>query len=272
MKQLLIVSMINNFYVYSFTKEAVDILREKFKGAKPEAEVMYRYSSDQPNHYVTYLHNGVFKESARLTNAVLAKYVQTCIQIEEEMLKLTSTSETAEHKRQADINQQAKPTVEEIYQDIAFNMSESDQHQLALLIASNVGYGLIANTIEDIEVIGVSKTIKDSLKHLKAEPVKEISTGGSCDYYRVGVTHPMSKDQVPYIAECGDIMESLEMTYAEANIFKEIWRTAAERTLGLKKAGNNAKRAAEKIVFFAERNYQQSVHGANLTDSRKVNK
>ena len=275
MKQLLNVMQINNSYVYSFTKEAVDILREKFKGAKPEAEVMYSYSSDQPNHYVTYLHNGVFKESARLTNAVLAKCVQTCIQIEEEMLKSASISETTENKKQADINQQVKPTVEQIYQDIAFNMSESDQHQLALLIASNVGYGLIANTIEDIDVIGVRKTeMNDPSIPIKAtdKTVKEINTGGSCDYYRVGVTHPMTKAQVPYIAECGDIMESLEMTYAEANMFKEIWRTAAERTLGLKKAGNNAKRAAEKIVFFAERNYQQSVHGANLTDSRKVNK
>lgn len=106
---------------------------------------------------------------------------------------------------------------------------------------------------------------------LKAEP-NEINSGLACEYYRVNVTHPISSDQVPYIAECGDIMESLEMTYAEANIFKEIWRSAAERTLGVKKAGNSNKRAAEKVVFFANRYYEQHVNQANITGSRRVNK
>lgn len=260
MKQLLNVNKINNIYVYSFTKEAIDILRDKFTGTKPEAEIMYSYSSDQPNNYVKYLHNNVFKESARMTNALLEKYVKICIQLEEEMLKSASLT----HKGQAEINQEIKPTVEHIYQDIAFNMSENDQFKLADMLAHNIGYTLAVD--------GKIEMNDPSIPINAKEPVKEISTGGSCDYYRVGVTHPMSKDQVPYIAECGDIMESLEMTYAEANMFKEIWRSAAERTLGLKKAGNNNVRAAEKVVFFANRYYEQNVHSANLTDSRKVSK
>lgn len=106
----------------------------------------------------------------------------------------------------------------------------------------------------------------------ETEPVKEESSGFACDYYRVGITHPMTKEQVPYIAECGDIMESLNMTYAEANAFKAIWRTAAARTLGLEKSGNTSLRDAEKIKFFAERHYLRESVNANNGNDRIVRK
>lgn len=83
-------------------------------------------------------------------------------------------------------------------------------------------------------------------------------SGGSCDYYKVHITNPTSEQDIPrgvvYIAECNDIIEALKMTYAEANMFKEIWRSAAARTLGKLKAGHSEARGSEKIVFFAERN------------------
>lgn len=117
---------------------------------------------------------------------------------------------------------------------------------------------------------------KEILKPFKddprIEPVPEESSGFACDYYRVGVTHPMTKEQIPYIAECGDIMESLNMTYAESNAFKAIWRTAAARTLGLEKSGNTSLRDAEKIKFFAERHYLRESVNANNTDDRIVRK
>lgn len=79
-------------------------------------------------------------------------------------------------------------------------------------------------------------------------------TGGSVSYYRVEVKHPTSADQPPYIAECNDIIEALNMNYAEGNAFKAIWRRCAARTFGLAKAGyDNGKYDAEKIVFFGKR-------------------
>jgi hypothetical protein len=121
---------------------------------------------------------------------------------------------------------------------------------------------------EELEIftIGEGKTLP-----YQTEPKKEDS-GFSCDYYRVGITHPMTKEQIPYIAECGDIMEALNMTYAEANMFKAIWRTAAARTLGLEKAGNTTLRDAEKIKFFAERHHLRESVNANNTDERIVRK
>ncbi len=78
------------------------------------------------------------------------------------------------------------------------------------------------------------------------------NSGLSCNYYVVDVKQPTSVGK-PYTAECNDITETLGMTATEANIFKEIWRTAAARTLGKEKAGHTAKRGAEKVAFFGLR-------------------
>jgi hypothetical protein len=97
----------------------------------------------------------------------------------------------------------------------------------------------------------------DQVDPVKEPVVKRENSGAACSYYRVNIDYPESEDQEPYIAECVDIMRALGMTYDESNMFKEIWRTAAERTLGKGKEGNNARRAAEKILFFAKGNYNQ---------------
>ncbi len=76
-------------------------------------------------------------------------------------------------------------------------------------------------------------------------------TGGSSDYYKINITNPTTfKDS--YQAECNDIIEALDMSFAEGNIFKAIWRRAASRK-GKKKAGHNEEYDAEKILFFAKR-------------------
>lgn len=82
-------------------------------------------------------------------------------------------------------------------------------------------------------------------------------SGGTCDYYNVEIMNPTTPEAnrgPKYTAECNDIIEELDMTFAEANMFKEIWRTAAARTLGKHKANHSTKRGAEKIMFFAKRN------------------
>lgn len=78
-------------------------------------------------------------------------------------------------------------------------------------------------------------------------------SGLSVDYYKVHVANPTTPGVDPYTAECNDLIESLQLTYAEANVFKAIWRSAAARTLGKKKAGNDALYDAEKMVFFSGR-------------------
>lgn len=79
----------------------------------------------------------------------------------------------------------------------------------------------------------------------------EEHTGGSVNYYKVHVANPTTLDK-PYDAEANDIIESLGLTFAEGNLFKAIWRMAANRN-GKKKKGNNSVYDAEKLVFFAER-------------------
>ncbi len=106
-----------------------------------------------------------------------------------------------------------------------------------------------ARGIEPMNV-HVDPTIGVALE--KADAPQPEDSGGSVDYYKAVIHNPTTATE-PYVAECNDIIEALNLTYAEANIVKEIWRSAAEREFGKAKAGNSKKRAAEKVVFFAER-------------------
>lgn len=100
--------------------------------------------------------------------------------------------------------------------------------------------------------------------HLKyQDPAPSCSptyTGGSSDYYQVPVKSTTTKGRPPYIAECNDIIEALGMNFAEGNAFKAIWRRAAQRTLGLRKAGakDDGLYDAEKVEFFGARLVAQS--------------
>lgn len=76
------------------------------------------------------------------------------------------------------------------------------------------------------------------------EKGKQNLTGGSVNYYTVKV-----KDQP---VECGDVMDALQLTAHEYNIFKEIWRTANAR-LGNGKPGHTALYGAEKVAYYANR-------------------
>ena len=79
------------------------------------------------------------------------------------------------------------------------------------------------------------------------------------DYYRVAIDKPTTALK-PYMAECNDIIEALGMNYAEGNAFKALWRRAAHRTLGKKKAGakDDGLYDAEKVAFFEQRLIEQS--------------
>lgn len=79
-----------------------------------------------------------------------------------------------------------------------------------------------------------------------------VLSGGLTNYYLVQVDYPQRKEQAPYQAECEDLIEALGLTFDEANIFKEIWRTANARK-GNGKEGNTTVRGAEKLVHYANR-------------------
>lgn len=93
----------------------------------------------------------------------------------------------------------------------------------------------------------------------KQQGQSNMYTGGSSDYYKVEVKNTTSGGE-PYMAECNDIIEALGMNFAEGNAFKALWRRAAHRTLGLKKAGakDDGLYDAEKVKFFGERLVEQS--------------
>ena len=76
-------------------------------------------------------------------------------------------------------------------------------------------------------------------------------SGGSVDYYKVRIERPTTFAE-PYMAECNDIIEALDMTFAEGNVFKAVWRIAAAR-IGKKKRGQTSVYDAEKVEFFARR-------------------
>lgn len=105
---------------------------------------------------------------------------------------------------------------------------------------------------EEIDQLNNSADNSTSTDMLEGRVPAPEHTGKSVNYYKVNIITTTSGGP-EYMAECNDLIEALDMTYAEANVFKSVWRTAAERTLGLVKAGNDSKYDAEKAVFFAER-------------------
>lgn len=81
-------------------------------------------------------------------------------------------------------------------------------------------------------------------------------TGGSSSYYKVHISNPTTLSE-EYDAECNDIIEALNMNFAEGNIFKAIWRMAASR-LGNGKPGTTYLYDAEKCEFFSQRLIEQA--------------
>lgn len=94
---------------------------------------------------------------------------------------------------------------------------------------------------------------------VQTEKTAEYS-GGSSDYYQVNITNTTTPGRPEYIAECNDIIEALGMNFAEGNAFKAIWRRAAQRTLGKRKAGakDDGLYDAQKVEFFGARLVAQS--------------
>jgi len=78
-------------------------------------------------------------------------------------------------------------------------------------------------------------------------------SGKNVNYYLVDI--PTPKRLAPYSAECEDIIEALNMTFAEGCAFKAIWRSCAARTLGKQKKGQDVHGVydAQKVEYYGAR-------------------
>lgn len=92
--------------------------------------------------------------------------------------------------------------------------------------------------------------------------------GGLNNYYLASVPFPQREEQPAYVAECEDIIDALDLTPNEANIFKEIWRSANARK-GNGKPGHRALYGAEKILHYAGRNLRRVKRDAEAEESTR---
>lgn len=78
----------------------------------------------------------------------------------------------------------------------------------------------------------------------------QTSSGGDNNYWLLSIKNPKRLD--PYVCECEDIIEALEMSFQEGEAFKAIWRKCGDR-LGNGKPGDTPLRNAEKVAHFGAR-------------------
>jgi hypothetical protein len=75
-------------------------------------------------------------------------------------------------------------------------------------------------------------------------------TGGDVNYYLISVNHP--KRLEPYTAEVEDLIESLNMTFAEGTLLKSLVRLCKLRQ-NSGKIGSSELYEAQKIKYYGDR-------------------
>lgn len=131
----------------------------------------------------------------------------------------------------------------------------SSRHWLCVQCMAPVGH---ACTCKKEQAIARQEKVGRSIGSAQAGTAEY--SGGSSDYYKVDIRNTTTPYSLPYTAECNDIIEALGMNFAEGNAFKALWRRAAQRTLGKRKAGakDDGLYDAEKVEFFGKRLVEQS--------------
>ena len=76
------------------------------------------------------------------------------------------------------------------------------------------------------------------------------ASGGDNDYWVLHIRHP--KRLEPYKVEAEDIIEAFNMPFAEATVFKSLWRLCQLR-LGAGKPGSTETYEADKMVYYSQR-------------------
>lgn len=92
---------------------------------------------------------------------------------------------------------------------------------------------------------------------------QEKITGGNVNYYLINVKDP--KNLSPYVVEVEDIIEVLNMEFAEGTVFKSLIRLCKLRQ-NLGKPGSTQKYEAEKIKYYADRILVKAKRRANKPD------
>lgn len=91
----------------------------------------------------------------------------------------------------------------------------------------------------------------------------EEATGGDVNYYLVVIPEQISTPEC--IVEIEDIIEALDMRFADANVFKAVVRmTKLRKDLG--KPGSTAEYEAGKAVYYADRVVAQAERRQNGTE------
>ncbi len=84
---------------------------------------------------------------------------------------------------------------------------------------------------------------------------KEYLTGGHVNYYLIDVKKP--KRLEPYIAEVEDLIETLNMNFAEGSLLKSLIRLCKFKQNQGKNGSTNVYES-EKIQYYAERIFVQN--------------
>jgi len=213
-------------------KQAYDVLFED-----PPVTTFVNWDRAQPltnseRYYGDFLIGGDPKGIPLFNMAVLKNVLSPYTADDEELSAMTGNPETAEHKDADELSER----------DEALAEVERLNEELVAL-----GKGDVLAGLEDYLGKENYATLEAMANHKDA-----VGSGGSSSYYTVKVNNPTTKANMPYFAECNDIIEALDMRFGQGNMFKALWRAAAAQNLGKLKAGNDVIRDYEKVIFFAQ--------------------
>lgn len=216
----------------SDVSQAYDVLFED-----PPATTFVNWDRAQPltnseRYYGDFLIGGDPKGMPLFNMAVLKNVLSPYTADDEELSAMTGNPETVEHKEVDDLSERDEALAE---------VDRLNEELVAL------GKKVVFANLEDYLGKENYATLEAMANHKEA-----VGSGGSSSYYTVKVNNPTTKANMPYFAECNDIIEALDMRFGQGNMFKALWRAAAAQNLGKLKAGNDVIRDYEKVIFFAQ--------------------
>ncbi|AXY86887.1 3'-phosphatase, 5'-polynucleotide kinase [Pseudomonas phage PaYy-2] len=188
--------------------------------------------TNSERYYGDFLIGGDPKGMPLFNMAVLKNVLSPYTADDEELSAMTGNPETVEHKEVDELSERDEALAE---------VDRLNEELVAL------GKKVVFANLEDYLGKENYATLEAMANHKEA-----VGSGGSSSYYTVKVNNPTTKANMPYFAECNDIIEALDMRFGQGNMFKALWRAAAAQNLGKLKAGNDVIRDYEKVIFFAQ--------------------
>lgn len=188
--------------------------------------------TNSERYYGDFLIGGDPKGMPLFNMAVLKNVLSPYTADDEELSAMTGNPETVEHKEVDELSERDEALAE---------VDRLNEELVAL------GKKVVFANLEDYLGKENYATLEAMANHKEA-----VGSGGSSSYYTVKVNNPTTKANMPYFAECNDIIDALDMRFGQGNAFKALWRAAAAQNLGKLKAGNDVIRDYEKVIFFAQ--------------------